>query len=274
MTMWTRGRAYALARRPDKAADELVRAVATSTANQRAIHDLAGVYLQLGQFEAVISLWKKMGYPKNDIHLLLHVGNAHLKLGKADEAFSIYHLLVEHITRAKGVWLNLGLAAESQKRFATAACAYRQAAEIGVTYARAWERLARVEFRRGNKRYAELAIEQALRIKPNDPMLLGLNGKIIALAGGNPTEAEASVRRGLAFQPRNPFLYENLGDTLVLTKGDKKQVIEAYSRAIELLSTMDSSNALHRIQDKLLTASASSLTNDSPVDVEQASPED
>lgn len=118
-----------------------------------------------------------------------------------------------------------------QQKYIQAAAEYRRAARIDPTFAPAWDRLARCEFRSGDVTQAEKDWQQALRMKP-DFLESKLGLSVIYMRKGDLAEAKRLIEQCARLHPHNNAVYLNQAELYTrLGDGQKaRKLLEAVIR--------------------------------------------
>jgi tetratricopeptide (TPR) repeat protein len=167
----------------------------------------------------------------------LHRATYLARAGKTEEAQSILERLIAAHPDRPEPQSDLGDLFVGQKKFGDAILAYTRAIELtpsplrtdwplfyarGAAYQRAhdWPR-------------AEADMKQALRLDPNQAIVLNFLGFSYAEQNRNLTEAHDMIQRALDQRPNDGEIVDSLG-WVVLRQGDVKQAVRLLERAAEL----------------------------------------
>ncbi|MFT5684802.1 MAG: putative TPR repeat methyltransferase [Myxococcota bacterium] len=152
-----------------------------------------------------------------------NLGLAYHAIRDRKNAGEAYAHAVKRAPDHLGAWYNLGLLRHDQGEYESAKEAYSAALRIDPCEPDVLNNLGTTELALGNQEAAVTAYRRALSGRPDDPAIL----RNLQLAGDDPAETTDAA------QDNDPEWWRDVGQTLQ-RRGQKKEAIEAYRRALEL----------------------------------------
>jgi Tfp pilus assembly protein PilF len=117
-------------------------------------------------------------YVPDNSETLFALGNLRLAQQKSDDAFAFYSSVLSIDPKHKGALNNLGVIALDARDYAAAESWFRRAAQIEPANAKTHFLLAKTFLGRGNREAAQIEIDAALRLKPDQTEFLALSEQI------------------------------------------------------------------------------------------------
>lgn len=158
--------------------------------------------------------------------------------GKPDAGIRVLQKLAKTYTEIPTIFTALGDALRGQSRFAAATIAYDRAIKLlpeakpsqwflyyarGITYER-----------EGNWKKAEADLRFALKLSPNQPLVLNYLGYGMVEKGINVKEAEKMIETAAKQKPNDGYITDSLG-WVFYTLGKYKQAVPPLERAVQLM---------------------------------------
>ena len=198
-----------------------------------ALHDAAGLCcLRLRDFEGASAHFRRA----LDLHgqqapmLLLHLGMALLEGGRAEEAGSLLHQVIQIAPEMAPAHFYLGQCAEARHQPSEALAHYGDTLRHEPRHAAALSRAGHILIGQGRMEEAMTAFRRVLGVVPDDPMALVRIGQILT-ARGMLREAEVPLRRALARNAGHADAWAALGQVQV-GLGALDEDAHSYARAL------------------------------------------
>jgi|GEM_PF-20195 len=153
------------------------------------------------------------------------------RLGKPQQAISIYQKLLERGLNDLELRLNLGLAYGQSGRIDEAIAEYQKILKLDPKNAAAWFNLGVALMHKGNLGQAQEAYQQAIRLRPKYPEA-SLNLGIIYMRQGLADAAQKEWEKILGYDPQNAKAHCNLGN-LALSQRDFTRAENEYRQALQ-----------------------------------------
>lgn len=191
---------------------------------------LGGLAMALGDIDDARTHYESaLQIDPGDLISQLGLSDALAELGRLEEALE---LISSHDAPPLAlVELRRGMVFEELERPDEARVAYRHAMELSPTMAEAPNNLAALERDAGNLSEAWEIQREALRISPDDPLML-LNAGLLAIVRGYDDEALRLLRRAAELERGSADPARALADHLLVT-GHVDQAIEVLGLALE-----------------------------------------
>jgi Flp pilus assembly protein TadD len=167
----------------------------------------------------------------------IQVANALNKEEKPDEAVALLEAMSEERPDDSTALVSLADLLRGRERYRLAADAYERALErVGSLEERHWPLLyARGIALERSKEWeqAEAAFLDALKLKPDQPLVLNYLGYSWVEQGKNLDKAREMIERAVAQRPNDGYIVDSLGWVL-FRMGDYKGAVRQLERAVEL----------------------------------------
>jgi Flp pilus assembly protein TadD len=207
---------YLIQAKPESAISELQQVLRLQPDNQEAFNRLSRLLLsekRSAEFIALLEQAKKIRTLPSS--LLLSLADAYLETNDAVKAEESFRLLLDQQSDDADAILGLAQVAYLRDDTALAVSYLERAKAAAVKSADTLHRFARVAWQAGRFEEANLALTEAIRLKPNEPAFYVALGTTW-LKKPDLVEAEQAFRRALQLQADNPQAQMYLGYTLLL----------------------------------------------------------
>jgi len=126
-------------------------------------------------------------FSEADAAKFLKRGYDFLKVHKFQDAGACCGLVLKYMPQAKEVHFLVGLIGIETKDWATARQAFKNVVGLDEHHAAAWAQLSRTFMAMGQYSNAEVAVEKATDLQPNDPLVQDVIGTVYSLLGDQKT---------------------------------------------------------------------------------------
>ena len=228
---------YLIQSKPQNAIGELNQILRLEPGNEEAFDRLHRLLISQKRFDDVINLIEQAKSTRTvSYSLLLSLGDMYLERKNASKAEENFRLALEQ--QADDADSILGLAQVAQLRGdAASASSYLDRAKKSVAKsAETFQRFALVAWEAGRYEEANLALLQAVKLKPDEPLFYVALGNSW-LKKPDLVEAEQAFRRALQLQSDNPEAQMYLGYTLLL-QGKYPEARELLEKSLLKQSTV------------------------------------
>jgi TonB family protein len=196
--------------------------------------DLGEVYFKVNQFaEAIEALKEGIKLTSSRIDAYCHLGDAYAMIGRYDEALDAYKQGLEHYpgdsifqNRISTLYLKLGRGEEAEKFL-------RDETKKSPQAPGAYFDLAKLLYDKQNIEEANGLIKNAVGLYPQNVDIRIAAARIYA-AYGRKAESEAEYRAALRLAPNNALVLNNLGYDLLERNEKLTEALQLIQKAVEL----------------------------------------
>jgi protein O-GlcNAc transferase len=209
---------YLLKGAPEKTISELKVVLTLTPNNTEALYKLARLLLSQGRFDEGISLIEKSkAEPRTTVAFFVLLGEAYLSKGNTEKAEENYLLALGKQGDAMDALLGIVQVSQSRGDARTASLYLSRAREQIGTSPELHYKFALITLKSGIYEEAKSALEQAIKLRPNEPTYFLALGATL-LKKPDLYEAEQAFRRALKLQPDSSQGQMYLGYTLLKQK--------------------------------------------------------
>jgi tetratricopeptide (TPR) repeat protein len=198
-----------------------------------AFDELVRIFKETGDYERLLDICERVvAAQPDDIALLNDLGNAYLKVGKANESIRVFKKMTEMEPDASAAYCSLGNALVQAGDFDGAEAAYRRAVEIDPSEAGSfYNRLANAYCDQGLDERAEKAFRKCLQFRLDDPMYhCGLGDVLVKL--GKINDALGTYEKAVDLHRASAGAYYNRFGNTLARENHHGHAIEAFKKAI------------------------------------------
>ena len=204
-----------LAGQLQQAKEQFLAALQQEPVNTQLIHYLAQISYRLGDLkESARWLTRYLSYEPRDPDAHMELAYVQIDQGRWQEAAEQIQMILDPRSPAEGqadLWMALGQAYQSGRKYAAAEEAYRQAAQMSPEDLRPTLQMAGLFQRTGRFEEAERILQEAFSQHPDDPNLLNSLGYLYADQGIHLEEAVSLLERAMRQDPTNGAYMDSLG---------------------------------------------------------------
>ncbi|MBI3654483.1 MAG: TonB family protein [Acidobacteria bacterium] len=206
------GRIYRSMNRPDQAMEELKKAVEIDPYRDPAYCLLGEAYLNLSRLNEAVEALQK-GVELNPINCcsMNYLGMAYIKLGRLPEAETILRRAIEVSPEVPDGYMNLAVALQMKQQGDSAEAILKLALNNTPKNWRTLDYVAAFYSERGKLAEAETLYREALKLEPNNVLLLNNLGYNLVENNRNLEEALAMIQKAVAAEPNNASYLDSLG---------------------------------------------------------------
>ena len=207
---------YLIQAKPKNAISQLIQVLRLQPDNEEAFHRLSGLLLSEKRVDEFINLIEQAKSSRSiSFPLLLSLGDAYLEKKNALKAEESFRLALEQQRDDADAILGLAQVAHLRGDTALASSYLDRAKGSAVKSADTLHRFALVSWNAGRFEQANLALTEAIKLKPEEPAFYIFLGTTW-LKKPDLVEAEQAFRSALKLQADNPQAQMYLGYTLML----------------------------------------------------------
>ena len=223
--------------------------LACTSDNFIAYNNLGNALLKMGRAdEAMVHYQKALEIKPGFAEAHNNLGNVMLKMGRVDEAIAHCQRALQINPDFAGAHNNLGNALLQKGRVDEAFAQYQLALQINPESVEAHINLGSALLKKGDVDEAIAQYQQALEINPESAEAHNNLGTVL-LQKGRVDEAIAHYQKALQITPDNSEAHDNLGNVL-LQKGRVNEAIAQYQQALQIKP--DNSEAYNNLGNVLL----------------------
>ncbi|HPQ42593.1 MAG TPA: tetratricopeptide repeat protein [Syntrophales bacterium] len=210
-----------------------------------AFDELVKIYRNEGNHERLVAICESaVAVQPDDVSLMITLGNAYLKAGKASKAVEIFTTLTEMEPDAPSLFCNLGKANIAAGDFNRAEEAYGRAVAIEASDAyKYYCELGMALFQAQQYERSETALKRSLDCRPDQPLVHCALGDVF-IKQGKPDDAWRSYERAVKLDPVSGGGYYNRLGNMLVGEHNHTMASEAYRKAIEA----DPENQFYRMR--------------------------